>query len=96
MAKEVKLTKLDGTTKQLASIIREAKVSDKFVFKKNKSRIYTYVWWEDRDKWFLNVADGDKTGPAEDSRWNTEPQLETMIDFHIGHCDLVLYKVVKK
>jgi hypothetical protein len=43
MAKPVKLIKLEGTVEELAQIIRDSRITETFVFKKDRSRVYTYV-----------------------------------------------------
>ena len=51
--------------------------------------------WEDIEKWFINYADGNKAGPTEYSRWQTDRQLEATISFYMGFGKLFLYKVDK-
>jgi len=46
------------------------------VLKKPRGRIFMYLWWEDKDRWFMNLAKGNKNNPTQPSVFITEKDLK--------------------
>jgi len=91
MAK-VKLEKLEGSVDELVDIIKNGDVSIRYILRKDKSRVYLYLWWEDKEKWFINVAHGNSVGPDCESSWMTSRDLRVLLNAHSG-CSL--YEEIK-
>lgn len=84
---KISFQKFEGSTE---NFIEEIKVGPSMfsvaIGKLKGGKIFSYFWWEEDDRWHVNVVDGSRTGIEKESVWITERNLRNYIQFleHLG------------
>ncbi len=73
------LKKFNGTQREFINNIGNK--SKKGYLKKDKGRNTVHLWWENSDKWFMNVAEEKSNGEIEESIFIIASDLEGFIQY---------------
>lgn len=82
MASKLTFTEYKGTSLEFLKDIGVGE-HNMAALKKPRGRKMMYFWWESKDKWFMNLADGPSSGPNESSVWITADDMPKRLDWHM-------------
>lgn len=54
------------------------------VGKVKNGKSFTYIWFEDKEKWTVNIADGTSSEIKKESNWITERNLNNYVHYLIS------------
>jgi len=58
-------------------------VTKSVYLRKDKGRKIVHLWWEDKEKWFINQADQNGV-KLDDSTWTTDGNWEKTINYYLN------------
>jgi hypothetical protein len=78
------LEKMNFSIEQIIEKISTDKL-DSIYIKKPKGTVIIYLWYEDKTKWLINVANGKKNGKIEQSTFIIKKDLVNFFNFYHGN-----------
>lgn len=92
---KISFVKYEGSISDFTKEIKIGPLNFSIAIGKVKSgKVFTYIWFEDEEKWTVNFVDGTRSEIKKDSYWVTERNLEDHI-LYLIHLGYDMLKIIK-